>query len=683
MISDSTQSQPRGTPSCSASPVSLEVFRPSTTLLIRSPREESAYETLLVLHTRFRGSPPPQAEHRVGRWSTRGDARRLCPALVIYAAFAFYSPQQVYNAIMNDVEQVKERLDIAEVISGYIPLKQAGRNLKAPCPFHQEKSASFMVSPEKGIFHCFGCGEGGDVITFVMKYEGLDFRAALELLARKAGVELTQRSGDSKQAKQEKDRLIEALVLATRYFQASLGKNRAPLDYALHKRHLSKQTLRDFQVGYAPDDWNALGQFMISKGYNAAELIKAGLVGHKSGSSSIYDLYRGRLMFTICDATGNPVGFTGRVLDPEQQPKYLNTPQTPLYDKSRIIYGLHLAKDAIRTHDEVVLVEGNMDVVASHQAGVKQVVAASGTALTVDQLKALGRLTKNIKICFDGDAAGIKATERAIELSQNLGVTLSMVRLPGAKDPDELIQQDVKAWEKAIGDAEYVVDYLFSQLETEYDITTSTGKRQYSDRIVSNLRRLGDPVERDHYVTLLAERLVIDPEAVREKLSQKDKSVKAPIVETRAAATQSEPMQRSAKQRLEQSILGLNLAYPEIRISLEDLTPAHFSEPDHQVILETLQRQPKVSVAEIAHTLPNQADYVKILALRGEEEFDSFAPADRSFEGFQLVGRLQTATNKDTRKKLSSKLREAEEKGDAELAQRLRVQFQALITEDN
>ncbi len=582
---------------------------------------------------------------------------------------------------MNDVEQIKERLDIAEVISAYVPLKQAGRNLKAPCPFHQEKTASFMVSPEKGIFHCFGCGEGGDVIKFVMKYEGLEFRPALELLARKAGIELQERGPVNPQAKQERQRLEQAIAWAVKYYQASLVKNRSAFEYAVKARGLQKQTIKDFQIGYAPDDWNALSHFLVKKNFSAADLQKAGLVGQKAGRTSIYDMYRGRLMFTICDATGTPVGFTGRALDAEQLPKYLNTPQTELYDKSRVIFGLHLAKEAIRAADEVVLVEGNMDVVTSHQAGVKQVVAASGTAITTTQLKALGRLTKNIKICFDADAAGLRATERVIELSQNLGITLSMVRLPDAKDPDELIKKDVAAWKQAIASAQYVVDYLFDQLERQYDITTATGKRQYGDRISANLQRLGDPIERDHYVGKLATKLAIGEEAVRDKVSQKE-AIQTAARTTKPAATTTTAQPKGVKQRLEESVLAINLAYPEVRVSLEDLTPAHFSEPDHQVIIEALQTAPSATVAELVPQLPNLADYVKILVLRGEEQYDSFAPADRSFEAFQLVGRLQTATNKDTKTKLSRKLQEAEAKGDTDLAGRLLRQFQALITEE-
>ncbi len=583
---------------------------------------------------------------------------------------------------MTDAEKVKEALDVAEVIGGYIPLKPGGRNLKAPCPFHHEKTASFMVSPDKGIWHCFGCSEGGDVISFVQKYEGLDFPAALELLARRAGIELKPRSVGGAQAKKQQERLTEAHVWAVKYFQASLVRNRTALDYAVKRRRLNKQIITDFQIGYAPDDWNALSDFLQKKGFSPPELKDAGLAGQKEGRSTIYDIFRGRLMFTICDAHGNPVGFTGRVLQDDQMPKYLNTPQTALYDKSRVIYGLHLAKDAIRQHDEVVLVEGNMDVVASHQAGVKQVVAVSGTALTRDQLKALGRLTRNIKICFDADAAGLRAAERAIELSQTLPITLSVVRLPSqAKDPDELIQQSVSAWQGAIAKSQYAVDYLFDQLATAYDLQSATGKRQYSDRLMANLKLLQDPVEQEHYVNTLAERLNSTGDAVRKKLTRAEATL-PPLPPPKPAATTVVPKAKPAKQLLEEAVLAVNLAYPDVRMSLDDLTPAHFSDPDNQVVVEALQAARDETVEQVAARLPNQEDYVKILALRGEEEYDSFAPADRSLEAFELVRRLQIASNKDTQMKLQKKLREAQESGDTQLVRTLLTQYQALVGDD-
>jgi DNA primase len=585
---------------------------------------------------------------------------------------------------MTDVEQIKEKLDVAEVVGSYIQLKQAGRNLKAPCPFHHEKTASFMVSPDKGIWHCFGCNEGGDVFKFVMKYEGVDFRGALEMLAARAGVELKPRTAADEKAQKELERLQQATKWAVRYYQESLVKNRAALEYAAKRRGLKKETIRDFQIGYAPDDWNALGHFLVKKNFTAAELKKAGLVGQKAGRSSVYDLFRGRLMFTICDAQGNPVGFTGRVLDDEQQPKYLNTPQTPLYDKSRVIFGLHLAKEAIRSSDEVVLVEGNMDVVSSHQAGVKQVVAVSGTALTLDQLKALSRVTRNLKICFDADAAGLRATERAIELSQSLPITLSVVRLAEGKDPDDLIQKSATAWRQAIARAKYAVDYLFDQLAATYDLSTATGKRQYSDRLIENLRRLQDPVERDHYIKLLADRVGSTEAAIRQKLERSEAKNPESLPElSKPAATRVEPKTKPSKQLLEESVLAVNLAYPEVRLSLDDLTPAHFSDSDHQIIVETLQRAGQASVEQVAGHLPNQSDYVKILSLRGEEEYGSFAPADRSLEAFELVRRLQIASNKDTQTKLRRKMREAQESGDTQLVRKLLAQYQALVGDDS
>lgn len=582
---------------------------------------------------------------------------------------------------MTDVEQIKERLDVAEVVGGYVQLKPAGRNLKAPCPFHNEKTASFMVSPEKGIWHCFGCNEGGDIFKFVMKYEGLEFPAALELLARRAGVELKPRAGGNEKAKKEKSRLEEATAQAVRYFQASLVKNQVAFEYAVKARKLNKETLQRFQIGYAPDDWNALNQFLVKKGFNAAELKTAGLVGQKAGRSTIYDMFRGRLMFPICDAQGTPVGFTGRVLSADQEPKYLNTPQTPLYDKSRVIFGLHLAKEAIRASNEVVLVEGNMDVVSSHQAGVNQVVAVSGTALTKDQLKTLSRLTRNIKICFDADAAGLRATERAIELSQSLPINLSVVEVPSGKDPDDLIQQSVTAWRQVIARAKPAMDYLFDKLATDYDITTALGKRHYSDHLIESIRRLADPVEQDHYIKQLAERVQSSEDVIRRKLSRSAKTPPPPP--PKPAATVNQPVVKTAKHTLEELILAVNLAYPEVRLSLDDLKPAHFSDPDHQVIMETLQRAGDADVEAVAKNLPNQSDYVKILALRGEEEYDSFAPADRSLETFELVRRLQIASNKDTKSKLTKKVREAQASGDTQLVRTLLSQYQSLIGDND
>ena len=584
---------------------------------------------------------------------------------------------------MDEVAEIKNRLEIAEVVGQYLPLKQAGRNLKAPCPFHQEKSASFMVSPERGIYHCFGCNEGGDIFSFVMKMEGLEFREALEKLARQAGVELKMRKGESAELNKRRARLLEAHELAVKYFQASLMKNPNALEYVIKKRKLTRETVRDFQIGYAPDSWNALTDFLVKKGFTHKELLEAGLAGQKEGRNTIYDLFRGRLMFTICDRDGRPIGFTARVLD-DSLPKYLNTPQTPLYDKSAAIYGQHLAREAMRSKKEVVLVEGNMDVIASHQAGVKQVVAASGTALTLDQLRTLSKVTKNVKLAFDADRAGVAATERAIELGQKLGLTLRMVQTPGAKDPDELIQQDVNAWKKAIEDAKYIIDYLFDIFERDYDLTSAVGKRQYTDRLAANLRRLGDPVERDHYVKLLAEKIGASEESIVEKLAgdaqdggpttrsfSEDGGVSGAAGPAPIRAKVQATGKPSARLKLEESVLALALMNPLTRISLEDLDEQDFGSPERRAIYSALRKSKTELGATVAVALTELTDYVNILLLRGEQEFADIAPADRSFEAFGLARRLQMASNRDIKEDLNKQLRDAEEKGDVQLVSSL------------
>lgn len=591
-----------------------------------------------------------------------------------------------YNTTMDEVAEIKNRLEVAEVVGNYLPLKQSGRNLKAPCPFHQEKSASFMVSPERGIFHCFGCNEGGDIFTFVMKMEGLEFREALEKLARQAGVELKARKGDNAELTRRRTRLYEAHALAVRYFQASLIQNPEALDYAVKQRHLGRETVRDFQIGYAPDSWNALTDFLGKKGFSYQELLEGGLAGQKEGRQTVYDLFRGRLTFTICDRDGRPIGFTARVLD-DGLPKYLNTPQTPLYDKSSAIFGLHLARESIRAHDEVVLVEGNMDVVASHQAGVKQVVAASGTALTLDQLRSLSRLTKNVKLAFDSDRAGLAATERAIELGQKLGLTLRMVQVPDAKDADELIQRSPEAWREAIASAKYIVDYAFERFEGDYDLTTAIGKRQYADRLASTLRRLGDPVEQDHYVKLLASKLGIDEEAIRAKLKQPDKpsygSGQGAVTEA------SEPSPRAKIQsqgkpdmsvQQEEAILAITLAHPLTRLTLQDLEPSCFTSNSRQAIYEAISRADRGTGGDaIARGLEDFRDYALGLLMVADKEYGDLPEDKLAFQAFETAAVVAKNHYLARQKEIIAQLREAELAKDEARIQSLSAEYQAVL----
>ncbi len=313
---------------------------------------------------------------------------------------------------MDAVEEIKSRLSIEDVIGEYVQLKRAGRNWRGLSPFSNERTPSFMVSPEKQIWHDFSSGKGGNMFSFVMEMEGLEFKAALELLARKAGIDIEQyRSSGSSARGQEKERLQQALELAAKFYQAHLKQNRAALEYVLKIRGFSKDTILQWQLGYSPSSGTALIDFLRGKKFTDEEIKRAGLSTQRYRGAG--DMFRGRLMIPLADQFGKVVGFTARLLaDEPDAPKYINTPQTVLYDKSRHVYGLHLAKEAIRKCKYVVLVEGNLDVIASHQAGVRQTVATAGTALTEQHLKALSRFTGDIRLSFDADKAGLAATER-------------------------------------------------------------------------------------------------------------------------------------------------------------------------------------------------------------------------------------------------------------------------------
>ena len=321
--------------------------------------------------------------------------------------------------------------------------------------------------------------------------------------------------------------------------------------------------------------------------------------------------------------------------------------------------------------------------ILARPAGIKQVVAASGTALTLDQLRTLSKLTKNIKLAFDSDRAGLAATERAIELGQKLGLTLRMVETGDAKDADELIQQDPALWEKAITKAKYIVDYLVDRFEHDYDLKTAIGKRQYADRLATNLRRLADPVEQDHYVKQLAKKIDINEEAIRAKLDQTpDEVVSTPITEPKVVPAKLKPRQRGSRTELEESLLAMTLAYPFTRLALDDLSVLAFSSAERQTIFQTLREHKKETGPVIAKLLTGEANYVNILLLRGEEEVSSIAPADRSLVAFGLARRLLITANKDRKEELKNRLRDAESDGDVRLVSRLLNEYQALLTQE-
>lgn len=414
---------------------------------------------------------------------------------------------------MNDAkEEIKSRLAVEDVVGQYVELKRAGRTLKGRSPWGVDKTPSFMVSPEKGIWHDFSANKGGDIFTFIMEVEGIGFREALEKLAAQAGVDLTKYRGGDPQVSRKKARAREALALATKYYQACLVRSKNVCEYVFYQRNLNRRTVEEFKIGYSPASGKALITALKKRGFSEEELDVAGLLNRFKS-----DMFRDRMMVPFIDTTGNVIGYTARILG-KGEPKYLNTPETLLFNKSRFIFGLYQAKESIRRNGFVVIVEGNMDVISSHQAGVKEAVATSGTAMTEQHLKALSNLTSDIRLAYDGDAAGVKATERAIMLAGDLGIDLTVISdYHGAKDPDELIQKDPRLWQAAVNKSVPAVDWLLKKYEETVDLSSAPGKRKYSDVALKLLDYVKDEIERASYEEKVAKKLDVDVAVLREK----------------------------------------------------------------------------------------------------------------------------------------------------------------------
>jgi DNA primase len=358
--------------------------------------------------------------------------------------------------------QIKEKLDIVEVVSSYIKLEKAGQSYKAKCPFHNEKTPSFFVSPKRGSYYCFGCGAKGDIFSFVEQFEGVDFVGALKMLAERAGVQLKFERKD-KEKMDERSRLFECLERTTKIFEENLAAKKDAVDY-LKKRGLTAETIKNWRLGFALDDWRKTEEELLRQGFTKNEMLQAGVI-KENESKKTYDTFRNRIMFPIFDNAGRVVAFSGRIFKEEEgTAKYLNSPETELFKKSEILYGFHIAKNAIRQLNFSILVEGQMDLLMSHQAGWHNTVATSGTALTPGQLQILNRLSQNLLIAYDNDAAGIKASEKAAKLALSAGFNVKILKIPGQKDPADLIAKNPAAWKETIKSARHIVTFAWESL---------------------------------------------------------------------------------------------------------------------------------------------------------------------------------------------------------------------------
>lgn len=575
-------------------------------------------------------------------------------------------------------EEVRSRLAIEDVIGEYVQLKRAGRNWKGLSPFTGEKTPSFFVSPDKNIWHDFSSNQGGDIFSFIMQVEGLDFRASLELLARKAGVDLSMYDDtSSRKLAAKKKQLLKINESAAIFFQRYLYKDTEAVDY-VKSRGFDRGSVHEFKIGYAPEHGNLLNRFLHSKGYDQRDLKDAGLVGARGG-----DIFRSRMMIPLSDGQGQVIGFTGRLVGPvENAPKYLNTPQTLLYDKGRHVFGLSQAKQAIRESGYVVIVEGNLDVVSSHQAGVKQTVATAGTAMTEHHLKALSRLTTDIRLCFDGDKAGIAATERAIGIAQRVKVELTIISLPeDAKDPDELIQKDASLWLEAVTQTRPAIEWVIDQYALRNDMTTAAGKRQLTSEALRLLRGVHDPVEREHYFDLLSTKTGSSRTAIEARFDQLDEAEEP----RRLKPVKNEGQQpKGAKELATQDYLLALMSVERGAVDVaEGLAAEFFEGVERQALFAYLISTPEHDLVEtIPEELHEIETYVKIVLLKAETRYIPLDGAERLVEAVSLVRQVKQQHRTRQKQQLTEALRQAERSHDEAESNRLRAALNAIIKEE-
>lgn len=464
-----------------------------------------------------------------------------------------------------ELEEIRRRVDIADLISHYVTLKRAGANFKALCPFHEERTGSLMISPEKQIFKCFGCSESGDIFGFIMKMEGLNFPEAIRFLADRAGVRIedTFVKNELTEKRDDKNRLLAINELATKYYQKILVDHPigAKAKEYLYKRGINDESIKQFRLGFAPSQ-KGLSDLLLKRGYTISEI----------GASGKPDRFYNRIMFPICDPMGNVIAFTGREFPDNNGPKYLNTAETVLYHKSRALYGLNHAKIALRQKQAVIFVEGQMDVISSHQLGVQNTIASSGTALTADHMKIMYRYAQHFTLAFDNDEAGRKATEKVIDLALSENYITDVIVFPEKyKDAGEIIEKEPEIWQKLVAKAipavQWHFDRAFSLFDTQ-ETLNGTQKKQIAGRLLPIIRQIRDGVEQAHYLQKLSKRLAIPEEILRDSMKQHDeKKTDLPV---KTEIKPSLKVEKMEKLGLEAQIIGQIFSHPNLAVDFID-----------------------------------------------------------------------------------------------------------------
>ena len=498
---------------------------------------------------------------------------------------------------MSVITEVKQRLDIVEFVSEYVTLQKAGRNFKGLCPFHSEKHPSFFVFPEQQSWHCFGaCGTGGDVFSFIMKREGIDFGQALRVLAQRGGLTLSPREAPSKAEDEKKERLFQINEAASEYYQHVLSSTKAGVTARsyLAKRNIVPETIKAFRLGFSPDAWETIKNYLLGKGYTEKELVEVGLVIEKEEGGS-YDRFRNRLMFPICDIRGRVTGFGARVLD-ESLPKYINSPQTPIFDKSNSLYGIDKAKSATRKKDLVIIVEGYMDVLTAHQHSWPNVVGSMGTSLTEKQVEGLKRLANNITLALDADLAGEEATLRGKAILAYSNIEANVILLPPGKDPDEVIGEEPALWQKLVEQAMPIMDFAFQSVISKVDTNKARDKSLAVQKLLPSIYEIRDPVQQSHYLKRLARELRIEESAIRAALRESKAGRKRP--QPGKPTEQSRIARQFMSSPIEEYCLSLLLQYPELRPLAGEVSPEHFEFTENREVFVKWQRSSDIPSLE-------------------------------------------------------------------------------------
>ena len=583
---------------------------------------------------------------------------------------------------MDQASEIREKIDIVSFISEYIPLKKMGRNFKSNCPFHSENTPSFVVSPERQIWHCFGCSKGGDAFSFLMEYENMEFPEALRALAKKTGVVIKESSFKSGEYS-EKEKIFEINNLALKFYHYLLithpaGKN--ALSYLIDKRKLSDAIIKTYEIGYSPNTGSALSEYLTKKkGYKNKELFLAGLSFERGGR--LYDFFKNRIIFPLFDHRGNVAGFSGRALDDKEMPKYINTKETPVYHKGSMFFGLNSAKDEIKQKQDAIIVEGEFDAISLFMEGIKNAVAIKGTALTENQVNLLSRFTPKVTLCLDMDNAGFEATRRSLEVIEKKGLTTSIVVIKEGKDPDEALKNNPSEFKKAVRESVGIYDYLIDVFMSSNNKSSGEGKKNITDNLLPLFFNISNEIVKEHYLKKLSSELDISFESLTKEIEKLKKN----NAEDRIVIPHKD--RRTRRELLEEYLLALIIQSEDLKLVLSEnkknLSEYKFEAQSFGKILDNLFDFFDKNEAF------NSKEFSKSLSKELTSSFDTcflfplpkFADTAKYKEEIEKVAKeLLTLYVKDRIKVLSDEIREKEKEKESEKVEVLKQEFSKLLS---